>query len=91
MGDVHHISLSAFSARENNPAAPDRLHLRPNWRAIIRSQVRANDLQNWMKARLAEMRSNRRGKFKRGTQKGLLQGFAVGRVVGGSAEFVTEK
>ena len=86
-----YVPCPAFRSRENNFAVADGLHRRAGGRAVIDSEMRPVFFQNWVKAAVAEMRSNRRGEFQWRVQEGFLHGFAVGRVIGGVARGIVKK
>src|SRR5208282_5674453 len=77
-----HVAVSAFAACKNHTAASDGLHGRANRCAVIRAEMRAIGFQDWMEARLAEMRRHGCTEFQRRSQESLLKAFAIRRVVG---------
>src|SRR5271154_7475235 len=79
--NVHHVAVAAFASGENHAPAADGLHGRAYRSAIVRSEVRAVNLQDGMEAGFAEMRSDWRAKLQWRLQERLLKGFAIGGVV----------
>src|SRR5690348_13126550 len=74
--NFHQLPVFALPARVNHAAVADGLHRRARRRRVICAEVRAVQPQNWMKARIAEMRSDPRAKTQRRVQKSLLHRFA---------------
>src|SRR5713101_679470 len=91
VSDVDHIAFTVPAPGEENAAGADGLDGRADRRGVINTQVGAVNLEDGMKSRVAEMRCNARAKLQRRAQKGLLQGLAVGGVVGGPAVCVMKQ
>src|SRR3974390_345006 len=83
--NVNHVAVTTFATGEDYAPAADGLHRCADRSAVICTQMRANSFQNGMETGLAEVRSDMSTELQRGMQECLLQGFAVGGVVGGTA------
>src|SRR5579862_944508 len=91
VGNLDHVAFATLTAGKFDAAGADRLHWRSNRGAVICAHVRAEQFQNRMVARLAEVGSDCRRKFERRVEKRTLQRFSVGGVVAGMSGVVMEK
>jgi len=91
VGDLDHVAFAAFASSKFDASGADGLYRRPDRRAVVRAHVGAEQFQNRMVARLAEVRSDRGGEFQRRVEECALEGFSVDGVVAGMSQVIVKQ